>query len=216
VELAHGSGSGTPALEFRTMERDDGGWWQIVADVEVGSAYGFRVDGDKVVPDPATRAQMGDVHWLSRLVDPQAFRWKSANWKGRPWHECVFYELHVGTFTPEGTFEAIIDKLDHLAETGITAIELLPIAQFADQRGWGYDWVLLYCPHQAYGGPEGLKQLVDAAHERGLMVFIDVVYNHFGPDGNYLPTYVPEFFHSEVRPLGDRRSPMTRSPSASS
>jgi maltooligosyltrehalose trehalohydrolase len=181
------------------MERDDDGWWEITTDaVKLGSGYGFRVDGGKVVADPAARAQMGDVHWLSRLTDPEAFGWKSADWKGRPWHECVFYEMHVGTFTAEGTFEAIVSRLDHLVDAGITAIELLPIAQFAGQRGWGYDGVLLYCPHQVYGGPEGLKQLVDAAHERGLMVFLDVVYNHFGPDGNYIPTYTPEFYHPEV------------------
>jgi 1,4-alpha-glucan branching enzyme len=200
VELAFTENLLPGALEFRMMERNDEGWWEITTDaVKIGFGYGFRVDGGKVVPDPAARAQVGDVHWLSRLADPEAFGWKSADWKGRPWHECVFYEMHVGTFTPDGTFEAIIARLDHLVETGITAIELLPIAQFAGQRGWGYDGVLLYCPHQVYGCPEGLKQLVDAAHERGLMVFLDVVYNHFGPDGNYLPTYVPKFFHSDVQ-----------------
>ncbi len=172
------------------MQRGNGGWWQIETDqVAVGDGYGFRVDGDVVAPDPAARAQMGDVHSLSKLVDPTAYAWRSNDWKGRPWREVVFYELHTGTFTPEGTFAAILDKLDYLKALGITAIELLPVAQFAGRRGWGYDGVLLYCPHEAYGGVEGLKRLIDAAHERGLMVFLDVVYNHFGPDGNYLGAY---------------------------
>jgi maltooligosyltrehalose trehalohydrolase len=199
VELGYTAGPTAGPVQFRMMERKDAGWWEITTDVvSPGSGYGFRVDGGKLVPDPAARAQMGDVHWLSRLIDPEAFGWTTADWKGRPWHECVFYEMHVGTYTAEGTFEAIIARLDHLVATGITAIELLPIAQFSGQRGWGYDGVLLYCPHQVYGGPEGLKQLVDAAHQRGLMVFLDVVYNHFGPEGNYLPSYTPEFYHSEV------------------
>ena len=124
--------------------------------------------------------------------------WKTPAWKGRPWEETVFYELHTGTFTPEGTFDAIVEKLDYLQDPGITAIELLPVAQFAGKHGWGYDGVLLYCPHETYGGVDGLKRLVDAAHERGLMVFLDVVYNHFGPDGNYINSYAPEFFHEEI------------------
>jgi len=181
------------------MQRDDAGWWQVSCDqVAVGGAYGFRVDGDTVVPDPAARAQMGGVHSLSKLVDPTAYAWRTKDWNGRPWEEAVFYELHTGTFTPEGTFAAIIDKLDYLKQVGITAIELLPVAQFAGRRGWGYDSVLLYCPHQAYGGVAGLKQLVDAAHERGLMVFLDVVYNHFGPDGNYIGAYASSFFHQDI------------------
>ena len=184
---------------FLTMAKIDGGWWEIETDaVMVGEGYGFRVNGGLVVPDPAARAQMSDVHGLSRLVDPRAFEWQSADWKGRPWHETVFYELHTGTFTPEGTFDAIIEKLEYLKGVGITAIELLPVAQYGGQRGWGYDGVLLYAPHEVYGGAEGLKRLVDAAHQHGLMVFLDVVYNHFGPDGNYIGAYAPEFFHPEI------------------
>ncbi|WP_062111050.1 malto-oligosyltrehalose trehalohydrolase [Aureimonas sp. AU40] len=199
VEVASAESDEYQCERFEPMTKGEGGWWELVTDqVQPGDGYGFRFDGGKVRPDPAARAQGGDVHWLSRVVDPNAHKWRSAEWAGRPWHECVFYELHVGTFTPEGTFDAVIGKLDHLRDTGITAIELMPIAQFGGQRGWGYDGVLLYAPHQVYGGPEGLKRLVDAAHERGLMVFLDVVYNHFGPDGNYLPEYVPEFFHSEI------------------
>ncbi|MDQ2779539.1 MAG: alpha-amylase family glycosyl hydrolase, partial [Pseudomonadota bacterium] len=184
---------------FVAMARDDAGWWQVDTDqVAVGGAYGFRVGGGLVVPDPAARAQVCGVHGLSKLVDPTAYGWRTPEWKGRPWQETVFYELHTGTFTPQGTFDAVIDKLDHLRDLGITAVELMPVAQFAGNRGWGYDGVLLYCPHPAYGGVEGLKRLVDAAHERGLMVFLDVVYNHFGPDGNYLGAYAQEFFHPEI------------------
>ncbi|WP_019998025.1 malto-oligosyltrehalose trehalohydrolase [Aureimonas ureilytica] len=199
VEVASAESDADQCDRFEPMTKAEGGWWELTTDqIQPGDGYGFRFDGGKVRPDPAARGQGGDVHWLSRVVDPEAHKWRTGDWAGRPWHECVFYELHVGTFTPEGTFEAIIGKLDHLRDAGITAIELLPVAQFGGQRGWGYDGVLLYAPHQAYGGPEGLKRLVDAAHERGMMVFLDVVYNHFGPDGNYLPEYVPEFFHQEI------------------
>ena len=200
VDLAIGpaDGSNGGQDEFATMTREEGGWWHLSTDkVAVGSGYGFRIDGGAVVPDPAARAQMSDVHGLSKLVDPEAFEWSSADWKGRPWRETVFYELHTGTFSPDGTFDGIIEKLDYLRELGITAVELMPVAQFGGRRGWGYDGVLLYCPHEAYGGVEGLKRLVDAAHERGLMVFLDVVYNHFGPTGNYIGSYAPEFFHEE-------------------
>ncbi|KAA0968944.1 malto-oligosyltrehalose trehalohydrolase [Aureimonas fodinaquatilis] len=181
------------------MTRDDAGWWRLTTDsVPLGGAYGFSVNGGRTVPDPASRRQMFDVHGRSRLVDPHAYEWRKTDWRGRPWHECVFYEMHVGTFTREGTFDAAISHLDHLRDCGITAIELMPVAEFGGHRGWGYDGVLLYCPHGIYGGYDGLKRLVDAAHERGLTVFLDVVYNHFGPDGNYIPTYLPDFFHEEV------------------
>lgn len=196
VELMSGPEGASRLTPMRTLE---GGWWEIRTDIlEPGSPYAFRIDGNDPVPDPAARAQMDDVHGRSKLVDPSSYRWRTTGWTGRPWHEVVLYELHVGTFTPEGTFDAVIGKLDHLRRTGITAIEIMPVAQFGGRRGWGYDGVLLYCPHAAYGGPEGLKRLIDAAHERGIMVFLDVVYNHFGPDGNYLPSYVPEFFHTEI------------------
>mgnify|MGYP001955876108 CR=1 FL=1 len=196
VELAAGEGDDTA---FLAMDKDAEGWWRLKTDaVPVGGAYGFRVDGGKPVPDPASREQTFDVHSRSRLVDPHAYEWRSSAWRGRPWHETVFYEMHVGTFTDEGTFDSAIERLDHLKATGITAIELLPVAEFGGRRGWGYDGVLLYCPHGVYGGHRGLKRLVDAAHERGLMVFLDVVYNHFGPDGNYIPSYLPDFFQSEI------------------
>jgi malto-oligosyltrehalose trehalohydrolase len=172
------------------------GWFALKScAVAVGESYAFALgDGGMRVPDPAARAQAGDVHGPSLLVDPGAYRWETADWQGRPWPEAVVYELHTGSFTQDGTFAGVEAKLDHLVETGVTAIELMPVAQFSGNRGWGYDGVLLYAPHVAYGGPDGLKRLVDRAHARGLMVLLDVVYNHFGPDGNYLGLYAPQFF----------------------
>lgn len=180
------------------MEKDAEGWFRAELAADPGAEYRFSPDGGPHVPDPAARAQAGDVHGASVLVDPEAFEWR-ARWRGRPWHEVVLYELHVGAFSPEGSFDGVQKRLDHLADLGVTAIELCPVAQFAGNHGWGYDGVLLYAPHIAYGGPEGLKRLIDAAHARGLMVFLDVVYNHFGPDGNHLEDYAPEFFHPERR-----------------
>lgn len=178
------------------MDAAGDGWFEAETAGAPGDAYAFRLPSGLLVPDPASRQQQGDVHGPSRLVDPHAFDWKTP-WNGRPWHETVHYEAHVGTFTPEGTFEGVLRKLDHLAALGITALELCPVAQFGGTRGWGYDGVLLYAPHVSYGTPDDLKRLVDAAHARGLMVFLDVVYNHFGPDGNYLASYAPQFFHPE-------------------
>lgn len=178
-----------------SMQRSGDGWFETVTDLAGhGDSYAYRLPDGKTVPDPAARAQAGDVHGPSLLVDPCAYKWRSAAWTGRPWEEAVIYELHTGTFTEWGTFDGIQRRLDHLADTGITAIELMPVAQFGGNRGWGYDGVLMYAPHRAYGGPDGLKALVDAAHQRGLMVLLDVVYNHFGPDGNYLHLYAGEFF----------------------
>lgn len=183
-----------------SLDRGADGWFETVTDrVAPGEDYAFRLPDGTVVPDPAARRQAGDVHGASRLVDPGAYEWRTATWPGRPWEEAVLYELHTGTFTAAGTFAGIEARLDHLLEIGITAIELMPVAQFGGNRGWGYDGVLLYAPHNVYGGPDGLKALVDAAHERALMVLLDVVYNHFGPDGNYLPLYAPEFFDAARR-----------------
>ena len=186
------------------MERDGDGWFEAVTDrVAPGGTYAFRLPDGHTVPDPAARAQAGDVHGASLLIDPCAYGWRTAAWTGRPWEEAVIYELHTGTFSAAGTFAGVAERLDHLARTGVTAIELMPVAQFGGNRGWGYDGVLLYAPHRAYGGPDGLKALVDAAHQRGLMVLLDVVYNHFGPDGNYLHLYAPEFFdESRATPWG--------------
>jgi malto-oligosyltrehalose trehalohydrolase len=136
------------------------------------------------------------------VIDHESFQWKSNTWRGRPWQEATFVELHIGTFTREGTFRAAIEKIDHLAASGFTAIELMPIADFAGRRNWGYDGVLLYAPDSAYGSPDELRALIDSAHARGLMVFLDVVYNHFGPEGNYLSRYAPQFFAPADTPWG--------------
>jgi malto-oligosyltrehalose trehalohydrolase len=181
--------------EALPMRATGDSWFEVTTDaVKLGGGYGFRLGKGLTVPDPAARAQMGDVHGLSRLTDPLAYAWQTPDWTGRPWEQAIIYELHVGTFSAEGTFDGVARALDRLASLGVTALELMPVAQFSGNRGWGYDGVLLYAPHIAYGGPEGLKRLIDAAHGRGLMVLLDVVYNHFGPDGNYLHVYAPEFF----------------------
>ena len=176
------------------MEPRGEGWVEaFVPGVGAGARYGFAV-GAQTVPDPASRYQPDDVHGLSEVIDPDAHDWSDDGWHGRPWDEAVVYELHVGTFTPEGTFLAVIGKLDYLVELGVTAIELMPVADFPGKRGWGYDGVLPYAPDGAYGRPEDLKALVDACHRRGLMVLLDVVYNHFGPEGNYLHATAGRFF----------------------
>ena len=170
------------------------GWFEVMAPVGVGQPYQFELADGMAVPDPASRRQLDDVAGPSLVTDPASYRWRHAGWQGRPWAETVLYELHVGTFTPAGTFTAAIERLAHLKALGITAIELMPLADFAGRRGWGYDGVLHYAPDSAYGTPDELKALIDAAHGHGLMVFLDVVYNHFGPEGNYLPLYAPAFF----------------------
>ena len=173
----------------------DGGWHELFAPgASAGSRYRYVLADGMRVPDPASRFQPDDVHGPSEVIDPRAYVWRHADWPGRPWSEAVVYELHVGAFTAQGTFRAVIERLDHLAALGVTAIELMPIADFPGRRNWGYDGVLLYAPDSVYGRPEDLKALVDAAHERGIMVLLDVVYNHFGPDGNYLPVYAQRFF----------------------
>ncbi len=190
------------------------GWFEInVASAKAGMRYKFRVDDDIDVPDPASAFQPEDVFGPSEVIDHASYNWRATNWRGRPWHETVLLEAHVGTFTREGTYRAMIDKLDHLADTGITALELLPLADFAGRRNWGYDGVLWYAPDSAYGRPEDLKHLIDEAHLRGLMVFLDVVYNHFGPEGNYLGRYAPSFFTEAQTPWGsaiDYRVPQVR------
>jgi len=173
------------------------GWFQIeVSPLQAapGTLYHYRLDSGLAVPDPASRANPRDVHGPSQVVDAAAFVWQDDAWQGRPWHEAVIYELHLGTFTAEGTFAAALQRLDYLAELGITAIELMPVADFPGMRNWGYDGVLPFAPDHSYGTPDELKALIQAAHARGLMVLLDVVYNHFGPDGNYLHAYAPQFF----------------------
>lgn len=168
------------------------GWFEVeVENVNPGALYRFVLDDGTEVPDPASRYQPRDVNGPSEVIDPLAYRWRDIGWRGRPWEETILYELHVGTFTEEGTFISIIDKLDHLVELGVTAIELMPLADFRGRWNWSYDGALLFAPDSSYGRPEDLKALVDAAHARGLMIFLDAVYNHFGPEGNYLSIYAP-------------------------
>jgi len=177
------------------MQARSGGWHEILVEgAGAGTLYRYALPDGTLIPDPASRFQPQDVHGPSEVIDPSAYAWTDGAWRGRPWEDAVISELHVGTFTPEGTYRAAIDRLDHLADLGVTAIELMPLADFPGQRNWGYDGVLLYAPDSSYGRPEDLKALIDAAHARGLMVFLDVVYNHFGPDGNYLSAYAPQFF----------------------
>ncbi|WP_114942857.1 malto-oligosyltrehalose trehalohydrolase [Microvirga calopogonii] len=177
------------------LKADADGWHRLVSgQAHVGSRYGYKIDGNLVVPDPASRFQPDDVHGLSLVVDPQAYDWSDTTWTGRPWEETVLYEVHVGTATPEGTYAGLMAKLEELKDLGVTAIELMPIGEFPGRRNWGYDGVLPYAPDAAYGSPEDLKRLVERAHELGLMMFLDVVYNHFGPSGNYLHAYAKTFF----------------------
>ncbi len=171
------------------------GWFELAtAEARAGSCYRFRIDGGPRVPDPASRYNPADVHGPSQVIDPCEFLWEDEGWRGRPWSEAVIYELHVGTFTPAGTFAGVKDRLDYLVDLGVTVIELMPVADFPGARNWGYDGVLPFAPDSSYGHPEDLKDLVQTAHQKGLMVFLDVVYNHFGPEGNYLHTYAPQFF----------------------
>jgi malto-oligosyltrehalose trehalohydrolase len=196
------------------LKRGEDGWFAAdVAGVKAGDHYRFRIDNEIDIPDPASAFQPDDVFGPSELIDHSAYRWRASDWRGRPWRETVLLEAHVGTFTPQGTYRAIIEKLDHLVATGITALELLPLADFAGSRNWGYDGVLWYAPDSAYGRPDDLKALVDEAHLRGLMVFLDVVYNHFGPEGNHLGRYAPRFFTETQTPWGsaiDYRVPQVR------
>jgi len=179
----------------RRMQSEAQGWYELVdRDAGAGTQYQYRINGGQLVPDPASRFQPQDVDGPSEVIDPRRYPWKDLGWQSRPWEEAVIYELHVGTFTPEGTYRSAISKLGHLVEHGITAIELMPLSDFAGRRNWGYDGVLPYAPDSAYGRPEDLEALIEAAHGAGLMVFLDVVYNHFGPKGNYLSLYAPQFF----------------------
>ena len=177
------------------MEPCEDGWFELTERCCCGTLrYRFQVSDDLRVADPASRFNPDDVHGASEVVDPAVFDWKDDGWQGRPWEQAVIYELHVGTFSPAGTFAGVTERLDYIAALGVTAIELMPVADFSGERGWGYDGVLPYAPDSRYGRPEDLKTLIQAAHERGLMVLLDVVYNHFGPDGNYLHVYAKEFF----------------------
>jgi 1,4-alpha-glucan branching enzyme/maltooligosyltrehalose trehalohydrolase len=178
----------------RDMERGKDGWFTAeVAGAGAGNRYRFRLPDGLQVPDPASRYQPDDSHGPSEIVDPSGYKWSCEDWTGRPWEEIVLYELHVGTFTEAGSFAAIIERLDHLKALGVTALQIMPISDFPGRYNWGYDGVLPYAPDSSYGHPHDLMALIDAAHERGICVFLDVVYNHFGPDGNYMASYAPLF-----------------------
>ena len=172
------------------------GWFELTApDAHSGSRYRFLLPDGLLIPDPASRFNPDDIHGASEVIDPTAFDWPDDDWNGRSWEEAVIYELHVGSFTASGDFDGVIERLDYLADLGVTALEIMPVADFPGRRNWGYDGVLPFAPDAAYGRPEDFKRLVAAAHERGLMVLLDVVYNHFGPEGNYLHAYAPDFFN---------------------
>ena len=173
----------------------EGGWHELTTtQARSGSRYRFVLPDGTRVPDPASRFQPEDVHGPSEVFDEAAYPWRDRQWRGRAWHEAVVYELHVGSFTREGTFQAARKRLQHLVDLGVTAIELMPVADFPGQRNWGYDGVFPFAPDSTYGRPEDLQAFIDDAHRHNLMVLMDVVYNHFGPDGNYLSSYAPDFF----------------------
>lgn len=176
------------------MEKDQWGYFKVVAeDIKPGTLYYYKLSGEIERPDPASQSQPKDVHGPSEVIDHSQMNWTDQNWSGVPLEEIIIYELHVGTFTPEGTFEAIIPRLQELSQLGVNAIELMPIGQFPGNRNWGYDGVFPYAAQHSYGGQQGLKNLVNAAHQQGFSIILDVIYNHFGPEGNYMETYGPYF-----------------------
>jgi maltooligosyltrehalose trehalohydrolase len=206
-EVAVEIGNGGPLPMTATGD----GWFMAEAACGAGAAYLYRLGTGQRVPDPASRAQADDVHGASLVVDPASYRWQHPGWRGRPWHETVLYELHLGAY---GGFAGAQADLARLAAIGVTAIELMPVGEFPGARNWGYDGVLPFAPDRAYGTPDELKALIDAAHAHRLMVFLDVVYNHFGPEGNYLAAYAPQFFRDDVTtpwgPALDYRQPAVR------
>lgn len=196
VELAMGP-------DRHPMTRDDGGWWTADLELTPDTDYRYSLDGAAPLPDPRSPSQPNGVSALSRTVDRSAFNWTDGGFAARRLANAVIYELHVGTFTAAGTFDAAINRLADLVDLGITHLELMPVAEFSGDRGWGYDGVDLFAPHHAYGGPDGLKRLVDASHGSGLAVLLDVVYNHLRTEGNYLPQYGPYFTSKDATPWGD-------------
>ncbi len=184
-----------PAAGTHTLPRASDGLFETwIENVRAGDRYAYVLDGSKPLPDPASRFQPEGVHGPSQIVDPARFRWTDSRWQSRPVRDLIVYELHTGTFSPEGTFAGITARLPYLRDLGITAIELMPVADFAGDRSWGYDGVALYAPSRAYGTPDDLRALVDAAHGHGLSVMLDVVYNHLGPEGAYLPAFTDQYF----------------------
>ena len=194
VELAVGG-------ERRPMSRTESGWWEAPG-ARAGVRYGFSLDGGDPRPDPRSAFQPDGVLGLSEVVDHSAFRWNDAAWRGRPLAGLVLYEMHTGTFTPAGTFDGAIDRLGHLRDLGVTAVEVMPVAEFGGDRGWGYDGAALFAPHHAYGGPDALKRFVDACHTAGIAAVLDVVYNHLGPVGNFLGEFGPYFTERYHTPWG--------------
>lgn len=184
------------------MERDEWGYWRVRAAVGPGTMYKYRLDGGMMVPDPASLSQPDGVHGASAVVDLSAFRWSVGDWTGIPLANMIIYELHVGVFSATHDFDGVAAKLDYLAELGVNAIELMPIAQVPGDRNWGYDGVYPFAVQHSYGGAEGLRRLVDAAHRKGIAVVVDVVYNHFGPEGNYLSCFGPYFTEQYRTPWG--------------
>ena len=188
---------------IQTMQKLPRGWFEVeIEGATAGMRYRFVLENGDEVPDPASRFQPEDVHGPSEIVDPRAFEWTDIGWRGHPWEEAIIYELHIGTFTPEGTYRAALDKLDHLVDLGITAIEIMPLGDFPGRWNWGYDGVHLFAPDSSYGRPDDLKALINASHSKGLSVYLDVVYNHFGPKGNYLQIYTPLMTDEHKTPWG--------------
>ncbi len=204
VETAHVIVLGAGGRSEHILDRQPGGVFETtVPGVGAGTDYFYRLDGERDRPDPVSRHQPAGVHGPSRTVDPTTYQWSDSGWQGVDTADLLIYELHVGAFTAEGTFDALAERLPYLRELGVTAIELMPVAEFPGRRNWGYDGVHPYAPQSGYGGPEGLRRLVDAAHREELAVFLDVVYNHLGPEGNYLGEYGPYFTDRYGTPWGD-------------
>lgn len=194
----------SPHEKLLPMQQLEYGFWQVTSeDIEPGSRYVYQLEGTKEFPDPASYLQPEGVHKASEVFDHSAFNWTDRDWSGIRLEDYIIYELHIGTFTPEGTFEAVIPRLTRLKELGINAIEIMPVSQFPGERNWGYDGVYPYAVQNSYGGPNGLKKLINACHLEGIAVILDVVYNHLGPEGNYLPNFGPYFTKKYLGDWGD-------------
>ena len=202
VELKIVGAKGTSPI-ILPMKKDKLGYWRKVQnELSPETLYLYILDGEKERPDPASNFQPVGVHGPSQVIDHNSFTWGEASWSGINITEMIIYEVHVGTFTPDGTFEALLMRLDEIRDVGINTIELMPVAQFPGERNWGYDGVFSYSPQNSYGGPEGLKGLIDECHKKGMAVILDVVYNHLGPEGNYLMEFGPYFTRKYNAPWG--------------
>ncbi|WP_319420600.1 malto-oligosyltrehalose trehalohydrolase [Pleurocapsa sp. FMAR1] len=193
----------SPEEKLLPMNKQEQGYWYLKAEIEPGTLYYYQLEDGADRPDPASHFQPQGVHQASEIIAHNNTNWQDSQWAGIPLEEMIIYEMHVGTFTPEGTFKAIMPRLSDLAELGVNAIEIMPVAQFSGDRNWGYDGVYPYAVQNSYGRPEDLKQLVDAAHQQGIAIILDVVYNHFGPEGNYIATHAPYFTDTYQTPWGD-------------